>query len=208
VRTRKYVQRLVRKLPILLGIAAFNIGSASAAILQTVAPAPMSFVQGTDFNVIAFSATGDVTARATAVDLETFIGNLNTSGCEAGDFAGFPAGNIALLQRGTCTFEVKAENAAAAGATGVLIFNSAFTINDLGLFSGTLGPSYTGGIPVIATTFNIGATLASPDFWTVRMQVTQQDVTAAVTVPAPATLALLGFALAGLGFSRRKRFGK
>ena len=29
----------------------------------------------------------------------------STSGCEAADFAGFFAGNIALIQRGTCTFE-------------------------------------------------------------------------------------------------------
>ena len=54
-------------------------------------------------------------------------GNTSTSGCEASDFAGFPAGNIALLQRGTCTFEIKAENAAAAGAVGIVIFNQGNT---------------------------------------------------------------------------------
>ena len=37
------------------------------------------------------------------------LGNTSTSGCEADDFMGFPTGNIALLQRGTCTFELKAE---------------------------------------------------------------------------------------------------
>ena len=45
------------------------------------------------------------------------------SGCNAGDFAGFPAGKIALIQRGTCTFREKAANAEAAGAVGVVIFN-------------------------------------------------------------------------------------
>ena len=35
----------------------------------------------------------------------------------------FVAGNIALLQRGTCTFQQKVENAQSAGAIGVLIFN-------------------------------------------------------------------------------------
>ena len=39
----------------------------------------------------------------------------------------FPDGNIALLQRGTCTFELKAENAAAAGAVGIVIFNQGNT---------------------------------------------------------------------------------
>ncbi len=51
----------------------------------------------------------------------------STSGCEAADFAGFTPGNIALLQRGTCTFELKAENAAAEGAIGIVIFNQGET---------------------------------------------------------------------------------
>ena len=68
-----------------------------------------------------------MTAAVTAVDLQLGLGNTSTSGCEAADFAGFPAGNIALLQRGTCTFELKAENAAAAGAVGIVIFNQGNT---------------------------------------------------------------------------------
>ena len=55
----------------------------------------------------------------TPVDIQLGIGNTSTSGCEPADFTGFPAGNIALIQRGMCTFELKAENAAAAGAVGV-----------------------------------------------------------------------------------------
>jgi PA domain len=35
----------------------------------------------------------------------------------------FPAGSIALIQHGTCTFRAKVDNAAAAGAVGVIIFN-------------------------------------------------------------------------------------
>jgi hypothetical protein len=31
-----------------------------------------------------------------------------TPGCEAVDFAGFPAGNIVLVSRGGCTFAIKA----------------------------------------------------------------------------------------------------
>ena len=47
----------------------------------------------------------------------------STSGCEAADFAGFPAGPIALVQRGTCDFIDKVNNAADAGACAVIIFN-------------------------------------------------------------------------------------
>lgn len=48
----------------------------------------------------------------------------STSGCEASDFEPAPAGpSIALIQRGTCTFETKAVNAKAAGYDAVIIFN-------------------------------------------------------------------------------------
>ena len=70
---------------------------------------------------------GDVTAAVTAVDLQLGPGNTSTSGCEPEDYAGFPAGNIALVQRGACTFEQKAENAAAAGAAGVVVINQGNT---------------------------------------------------------------------------------
>jgi Zn-dependent M28 family amino/carboxypeptidase len=90
------------------------------------------------------------------------LGNTSTSGCEESDFAGFPAGNIALLQRGTCTFELKAENAAAAGAVGIVIFNQGNTDapdrNDIPAV--TLTANNTSGIPVLGTTYALGVTLA------------------------------------------------
>jgi hypothetical protein len=45
----------------------------------------------------------------------------STSGCEESDFTGFDEGDVAFLQRGTCTFEEKAKNAEAAGASAALI---------------------------------------------------------------------------------------
>ena len=74
------------------------------------------------------------------------------------DFAGFPAGNIALIQRGTCTFEIKAENAAAAGAICVLFFNQGNTADEdrNGIPAVTLGNGYTGGIPALNATYALG----------------------------------------------------
>ena len=69
------------------------------------------------------SGFGETTAAVTAVDVNLVPPRANTSGCEAADFAGFVAGNIALIQRGTCTFADKATNAQAAGASAVIIFN-------------------------------------------------------------------------------------
>ena len=123
--------------------------------------------------MITQSDPGDVTAAVTAVDLQLGLGNTSTSGCEAADFAGFPAGNIALLQRGTCTFELKAENAAAAGAVGIVIFNqgNASTPDRQGIPAVTLTANNTSGIPVIGTTYSLGETLSSLTVQGLRMRV-------------------------------------
>jgi subtilisin family serine protease len=63
-------------------------------------------------------------------------------GCYASDWAGFPVGALAIVQRGTpvgfpgggCGFALKAQNAQAAGAAAVVIFN-----NVAGYVSGTVG---------------------------------------------------------------------
>jgi Zn-dependent M28 family amino/carboxypeptidase len=134
-----------------------------SSVLQQTAPTPTTYTEGVDFGVITQSDPGDVTAPVTAVDLQFGIGNTSTSGCEASDFAGFPDGNIALLQRGTCTFELKAENAAAAGASGIVIFNQGNTAGDdrQGIPAVTLTANNTSGIPVIGTTYSLGVTLAN-----------------------------------------------
>lgn len=46
-------------------------------------------------------------------------------GCEPADFAAVPAGSIVLVQRGVCTFEQKIDNASAAEAGAVFIYNNA-----------------------------------------------------------------------------------
>jgi Zn-dependent M28 family amino/carboxypeptidase len=128
--------------------------------LQQIAPGQVTYVQGVDFGVIDQSDPGDVTAAVTAVDLQLGPGNTSTSGCETSDFAGFPAGNIALLQRGVCTFELKAENAAAAGAVGIVIFNQGNTPDRTGIPPVTLTANNESGIPVLGTTYQLGETLA------------------------------------------------
>src|SRR5829696_2055776 len=131
--------------------------------LQQVAPNAVTYVEGTDFGAITQTDPGDVTAAVTPVDLQLGLGNTSTSGCQASDFAGFPAGNIALLQRGDCTFEIKAENAAAAGAVGIVIFNQGNTTapDRNGIPAVTLTANNTSGIPVIGTTYALGVTLAN-----------------------------------------------
>jgi Zn-dependent M28 family amino/carboxypeptidase len=133
------------------------------SVLQQVAPSMITYVEGVDFGAITQTDPGNVTANVTAVDLQLGLGNASTSGCEAADYAGFPAGNIALLQRGTCTFELKAENAAAAGAAGIVIFNQGNTTatDRNNIPAVTLTANNTSGIPVLGTTYALGVTLAN-----------------------------------------------
>jgi Zn-dependent M28 family amino/carboxypeptidase len=83
----------------------------------------------------------------------------STSGCEPEDFAGFPAGNVALIQRGTCFFQVKAENAQAAGASAVVIFNEGQP-GRTDLIVGTLGAP-TVNIPVVGLSFADGEAIVA-----------------------------------------------
>ena len=134
----------------------------TSATLERVSPNPETYTYEKDFLDMSYSGAGEATAALTAVDLNLAGDHASTSGCEAGDFAGFPAGNIALIQRGTCTFRIKADNAAAAGAAGAIIFNQGNVVagdDRLGLFGGTLD-SPQADIPVVSTSYANGAELA------------------------------------------------
>ena len=116
------------------------------AVLEQTAPTPTDYETGT----FDYSGSGDVTAPLQAVDVEfppAGAAGTTDSGCEASDFAGFTAGNIALIQRGTCNFEVKADNAQAAGASAVIIFNEGQP-GRTELLIGTLGDA-DATIPVV-----------------------------------------------------------
>ncbi|MGI9335219.1 MAG: M28 family metallopeptidase, partial [Gammaproteobacteria bacterium] len=92
-----------------------------------------------------------------SVELDLRLDNESTSGCEVEDFADFPPGHIALIQRGACAFRIKAENAAAAGAIGAIVLNQGNTEDRKGLINATLSSDYMGGIPVFFTTYDQGA---------------------------------------------------
>jgi hypothetical protein len=86
----------------------------------------------------------------------------STSGCTAADFTGLVSGRIALIQRGGCNFGVKVQNAQAAGASGVIIFNEG-NPGRTGLLIGSLvdaaGNPIVPTIPVAFTTFAVGQSL-------------------------------------------------
>ena len=112
--------------------------------------------------IMSYSGSGDVTAAVTALAAPPAD---PTPGCEAADFAGFPAGNIALISRGACTFAIKATNAYNAGASGVVIYN-----NTAGELNGTLGNGFTLDIPVTSVTQAVGQQLAATPGLVMRLK--------------------------------------
>ncbi|WP_082099637.1 M20/M25/M40 family metallo-hydrolase [Demequina maris] len=123
------------------------------------APGSTTYALDTDYYPMEGDGTAD--APVTAVDLSLDDPAASTSGCEPEDFGGFTAGDIALVQRGACSFEQKALNAIDKGASGVIIFNQGNGgVDRTGMFYGTLGETVA-DIPVISTTYDIGMALAA-----------------------------------------------
>jgi PA domain/Peptidase family M28 len=116
-------------------------------------PAPRSA-----FRTLTNSGSGSVTAMIGAVNLR--LGpeppSASNSGCEAADFRDFERGAIALLRRGTCTFQTKVDNAAAAGATAIVIMNEG-TERRKDTFSGQL--SKLNSVPVLGVSYEFGRSL-------------------------------------------------
>jgi Zn-dependent M28 family amino/carboxypeptidase len=143
--------------------------------LRRNAPLPRTFVEGTDFLRNAFdSGTPEGTATGPLRPVDLVINpsgpaNSSSSGCEAADFAGFTAGAVALVQRGTCGFNVKVLNAQAAGASAVIVMNEGQP-GRTGLVS-MIGDATGLTIPAVFTTFDAGQNLASTPGATVTVKV-------------------------------------
>ncbi len=73
------------------------------------------------------SVTANVVAAVDAV--EAVAGATSADGCSPLSNAAAVAGQIALVERGTCGFAVKARNATEAGAAAVIIYNNAANVN-------------------------------------------------------------------------------
>ena len=122
---------------------------------RQVTPTPTTYVNGIDFRIMSYSGSGNVTAPAAQPSGDN-------RDCYPADWAGFPAGAIALVQRGTpagfpggaCTFRIKTDRATAAGASAVLIYN-----NVAGVISGTLGATGLSAIPSLGLTQSLGQSL-------------------------------------------------
>lgn len=157
---------------------------------QQTAPVDVTYAFNEDdgFATATYSGAGDITAIAEPVDVTlpaAAEANSSTSGCEESDFAEFTAGNIALVQRGICSFYLKAANAEAAGATGVIIFNEG-QAGRTDVVGATLGEAGV-GIPVIGISHALGVEFVETET-TVRLTVdavTEERVTGNILADTP-----------------------
>ena len=102
----------------------------------------------------------DLTAPVWAIDLVLPPGpapNTSTSGCEASDYAGVPAGAIIIVQRGTCTFAEKFLLADASPAGAMVFINEGQPGRTEPLWFNFDGLD----IPTMAATVETGAALAN-----------------------------------------------
>jgi Zn-dependent M28 family amino/carboxypeptidase len=136
----------------------------SPPVLEQLEPASVAYPPDDPAGVfgMTYSPSGDVSGLVQGVDLALPpppAANSSSSGCESEDFAAFVPGNIALVQRGTCSFLDKARNAELAGASAVIVFNEGQPGRTEAAGGTLFEPVLT--IPVVSVSFDVGAELAA-----------------------------------------------
>jgi|CXWL01.1.fsa_nt_gi Zn-dependent M28 family amino/carboxypeptidase len=174
--SRAYALKVLEKAGFTVTSQAFSFPyfqSLGASTLELVSPAPPGpktyhewndanpATPSDDYRYTQYSAgtNGVIERTLQAVDIVISPGaanNTSSSGCDAADFAGFTAGNIALIQRGSCPFSIKVANAVAAGASGVILFNEGQT-GRVDVFGTTVNVPVK--IPVVFARFGVGEEL-------------------------------------------------
>ncbi|TFD67937.1 M28 family peptidase [Cryobacterium ruanii] len=127
------------------------------ATLSQVSPAPQNYETAT----FTYSGSGNIVGglvAATNTVVPATPAPSSASGCAATDFAPASATEpqVALIQRGTCTFAIKTANAIAAGYDAVIIFNEG-NPGRTELVEGTLGATVS--VPVVGLSYADGAAL-------------------------------------------------
>lgn len=121
-------------------------------------------------STLRYSGSGSISGPVGPIDLRPpGAPGERDSGCRMSDFAGFPRGGVALMERGTCQLSLKVVNARRAGAVGALIFNDGRPGRS-GTIEGTLGGP-PARIPALFITHPAGQRLAARAGERVRMKV-------------------------------------
>jgi Zn-dependent M28 family amino/carboxypeptidase len=139
----------------------------AAPVLQQTAPNSKTYVPGSaeddgstavDFIAFEHTPTKSVSAEVVTVghtDVPSDGGSV--SGCDPADFGSNVNGAIALIQRGTCAFTQKLQNALKAGAVGVILFNEGDSPGREPALFRSADPGYP--IPAVLSSYQVGAEL-------------------------------------------------
>jgi Zn-dependent M28 family amino/carboxypeptidase len=201
-----YVANLLREAGYEVTLDPVEITFNFPAVLRQLTPTPAANYES---GVFTGSGDGNVQANVIPVDINLTGDRASTSGCDgafteaavgapivadpggSNDFAGFPSGSIALIQRGGCSFALKAANAQAAGASAVVLFNQgnapdreALIVGNAAAPTGSTSPAIS--IPVVGASFEDGAALAragSTAQVTVRPAETRTDYNVIAELP-------------------------
>jgi Zn-dependent M28 family amino/carboxypeptidase len=162
----------------------------SADVFEELAPPTLSsapaasptWQPNVDFATMDASGSGAVPAGTPIAVIDftppTTTASASSAGCEDADFPADLTGKVAVIQRGTCDFGLKAQKAQQRHAAGVIIFNEG-TIgapDRNGLINGTVG-GYGITIPVLEATYPAGRFLVDHPAATVAMSATTRNRT-------------------------------
>ena len=126
-----------------------------------------------DVRSLGYSGAGEAAGHLHAVGVR--LGRERASGCRRSDFRALPRGDVALVQRGVCTFRRKVQHAQAAGAAAVLVVNDG-RLGRTAAPTGTLGPPPV-TIPALGVGTRTGAELLRAGARTARVRVTARSET-------------------------------
>jgi Zn-dependent M28 family amino/carboxypeptidase len=140
----------------------------AAPVLQLTSPSNKAYRPGTaaddnspsvDFIAFEHSPTKSLTNVRVVPTNDILIPSPggSTSGCEMSDFPAATSGAVSLIQRGTCGFTSKLQNAVTAGAVGVILFNEGDTAGRRNALFRSADPGYT--IPAVLSSFAVGEEL-------------------------------------------------
>jgi Zn-dependent M28 family amino/carboxypeptidase len=140
----------------------------AAPVLQQVSPTNKTYVAGSadddnspsvDFIAFEHSPTETLTNVKVVPTNDIAIPSPggSTSGCEMSDFPAATEGAVSLIQRGTCAFTQKLDNAVEAGAAGVIMFNEGDTADRRNALFRSASPGYP--LPAVLSSFAVGEEL-------------------------------------------------
>jgi len=127
--------------------------------LVETSPGDVTYQYNKDFVLMSRSGPANNLSATTEEPAEVY-------GCSSAAYAGFTAGNIAVVSRGgtnqqqqSCTFADKQQFAQQAGAVALLIYNEGNTPERMDLFNGGASTDYQ--VPVFALPYELGRQFAS-----------------------------------------------